>query len=271
VYVLAGAAGCWVAAMRGGKGLGWTLAVSAALLCVVGQSIAARPNYLAFFNERDGYRYVVDSNNDWGQELPALRKYLEAHGVGKNAAKNGAGTPAYYAYFGAVAPQVYGVPGTELGSYTNARRPPVPFPLGPGIYCVSATILQGVGSSGLGPWDKEREAEYQRLMRRVQIFWRRDSAPEYQAAFELILRNVGDDGWGRSLARFGDLRIDRLCAFLRGKKPDDNINGAILVFNLSADDVAAALEGPPRELRERSIASEHREWLIKEHARAGAR
>ncbi|MBE9507532.1 MAG: glycosyltransferase family 39 protein, partial [Chloroflexi bacterium] len=43
------------------------------------------PHFLAYFNElvglRNGYRVLVDSNLDWGQDLPALEQYVTEHDV----------------------------------------------------------------------------------------------------------------------------------------------------------------------------------------------
>jgi len=40
------------------------------------------PHYLPYFNEliddpKNGYKYVIDSNMDWGQDLPGLKDFLE--------------------------------------------------------------------------------------------------------------------------------------------------------------------------------------------------
>jgi hypothetical protein len=47
----------------------------------IAESLAAWPNYLAFFNQlvggsRNGYQYLADSSLDWGQALPGLRSPL---------------------------------------------------------------------------------------------------------------------------------------------------------------------------------------------------
>jgi hypothetical protein len=60
----------------------------AALVALVGwqagTAFAARPYFLAYFNPLvggtgQGYRIVTDSNYDWGQDLPALRDWLDTH------------------------------------------------------------------------------------------------------------------------------------------------------------------------------------------------
>ena len=67
-------------------------------------TIAVFPRYLSYFNELitpsyNGYRYLVDSNLDWGQGLKALGEYLRKHGS----------PPIYLSYFGCGDPASYGI------------------------------------------------------------------------------------------------------------------------------------------------------------------
>lgn len=62
------------------------------------------PNYLSYFNEliggpKNGYKYLRDSNIDWGQDLPALKKYLDKHGIRR----------VKLCYFGTADPDIYGI------------------------------------------------------------------------------------------------------------------------------------------------------------------
>ena len=60
------------------------------------------PHHLAFFNEliggpKNGYKYLVDSNLDWGQDLPGLNKYMERKKISKiNLSYFGCSNPSYY-------------------------------------------------------------------------------------------------------------------------------------------------------------------------------
>ena len=52
------------------------------LVWYVGSSIKTFPYYLSYYNElaggtENGYKYAVDSNYDWGQDLKRLKKYLD--------------------------------------------------------------------------------------------------------------------------------------------------------------------------------------------------
>lgn len=59
-----------------------------AVLCAwyLASSIWIYPHYLAYFNEliggpRQGYKYLVDSNLDWGQDVKGLKAYMEQHRI----------------------------------------------------------------------------------------------------------------------------------------------------------------------------------------------
>ncbi|HEC21743.1 MAG TPA: phospholipid carrier-dependent glycosyltransferase [Chloroflexi bacterium] len=106
--------------------------------------LAIYPDYLAFFNlaaggPDNGYRLVVDSNLDWGQDLPGLAEYLQERGIGQ----------VYLSYFGQADPAYYGINYTALPSWPppppDPERPPFhPLNPAPGIYAISASNLVGV-------------------------------------------------------------------------------------------------------------------------------
>ena len=110
---------------------GWAAAIGAALLA--GQAVAAAgiaPDDLAYFNgicggPAEGHRYLVDSNVDWGQELPALRRSMGECGYRKAA----------FAYFGTALPGTYGVSSTPWDA---------PDLRGCDCVAISATMLHGL-------------------------------------------------------------------------------------------------------------------------------
>ncbi|MBI4982277.1 MAG: glycosyltransferase family 39 protein [Candidatus Omnitrophica bacterium] len=62
------------------------------------------PNYLSYFNEfvggpRNGYKYLRDSNIDWGQDLPGLKKYMKDNLI----------SDITFYYFGTAEPSSYGI------------------------------------------------------------------------------------------------------------------------------------------------------------------
>jgi hypothetical protein len=139
LFVAAGhaAATLWNAGAR--RGL-----ARAALVLLLGWYAAGtlrmHPHYLAYFNElaggpANGYKVLVDSNLDWGQDLVSLRAYMEKNAVPR----------LKLLYFGTADPGYYGIACDRLPGY----QPPPPSTLvrevRPGdLVAVSATHLQGV-------------------------------------------------------------------------------------------------------------------------------
>jgi len=72
------------------------------LLWYVLAAVLIYPYYLAYFNEyvggaKNGYKYVTDSNLDWGQDLKRLADWVEKNNV----------SSIYLAYFGGASPEYY--------------------------------------------------------------------------------------------------------------------------------------------------------------------
>ncbi|MBI5561487.1 MAG: glycosyltransferase family 39 protein [Deltaproteobacteria bacterium] len=103
-------------------------------------AVSIFPHDLAYFNEfiggpANGYKYLVDSNLDWGQDLRGLKEFMDANGI-KNIK---------LAYFGLGDPRYYGIDYDYMPSYVipepgNVRADIVL----KGWFAVSATMLQGV-------------------------------------------------------------------------------------------------------------------------------
>lgn len=96
--------------------------------------LSVYPHFLAYFNEAvggpdQGYKYVVDSNLDWGQDLKRLRNWTEENNVEK----------IYIDYFGGGSPEYYF--GTKYAPWWGTRNPEE-FPKG-NYLAVSASFLQG--------------------------------------------------------------------------------------------------------------------------------
>lgn len=145
-----GAARVW-ALKRWGPGV--CLAAGLFLAVSVGR---AHPHHLAYFNEAvggpaQGYRYLVDSNLDWGQSLKELGAELSRRG----------GPPVYLCYFGVADPSYYGIRYLPFGFYPIVdRREGVEIPpdSGPVLLAVSATNLQAAyyGDKEIFAWLKSR-------------------------------------------------------------------------------------------------------------------
>ena len=109
----------------------------ALLLWLALGTLTVAPDYLAFFNEfaggpAGGYRYLVDSNLDWGQNLWQLRDWMQAHDE----------THIYYAHYSPARPAVYGIEADFLPPDPRAVDF-TPWQPAPGLYAIGATVLQG--------------------------------------------------------------------------------------------------------------------------------
>lgn len=122
------------------------IALAVLLLWNAGSALAIHPHYLAYFNElaggpRNGYKYMLDSNLDWGQDLPALKKYLDENGIGKiKFAYAGTAAPEYY---GIEYERLLGVDGYTFDSELDPRLLPSCAPTH-GVIAISATCLQNI-------------------------------------------------------------------------------------------------------------------------------
>jgi hypothetical protein len=259
------------------------------LVVVVVEAASWFPNYLAYFNglvrPRTAYQHVIDSSLDWGQELPAIARYLQAHPR----------EPSYLAYFGVGSPAAYGINAHLIGGHPNfdgKYSPPMKvlrgktpaelaafyrehpdydpdfimrldgaaepaalatqrssqLRLGPGLYVISASMAQPIYNGNVdGYWTAASEATYQRLKREVQPFYADDREAKIAA---MPAHTIAE--WKGLFDDYYDFRLSRLNTFLLRRPPDDLINYSVLVYRLTAADLAQALDGPPLEERARS-------------------
>lgn len=109
-------------------------------------SLVIYPHYLAYFNEAaggpdNGYRFLVDSNLDWGQDLKGLGVYVREKDV----------DTLHLSYFGTADPNYYGIRYEWMPSYYlpedyregSERMRSFAFPK-TGLVAISATNLQNV-------------------------------------------------------------------------------------------------------------------------------
>jgi hypothetical protein len=236
MFVLAGAAAAWLSA----RTRIMAALAGAALVWFVGESLAIRPHYLAYFNQlaggpRNGWRQLVDSSLDWGQDLPGLKAWLDENGLPRPD------TRVYLSYFGTGVPEHYGIESIRLPGFYDHWRPPRPwYELAGGVYCVSATMVQSVFNMFPGPWAAPYEASYRTGMNALREIAREPDPAERARRTAAVPR----DG----LYQLEQLRFARLMAYLRHREPDDQVGFSILIHRLSDDEVRAALDGPPAEL-----------------------
>lgn len=110
--------------------------IAAAGTWMVVSTLSIFPGYLGYFNELvgpgDGYRYLVDSNLDWGQDLKRLKGFMKEKGLNQ----------VYLSYFGTADPCYYGIHSIDLpGSYNRCGASGAKSAR---FLAVSATNLQSV-------------------------------------------------------------------------------------------------------------------------------
>ena len=150
VFLIAGAFGESAVKLLGGdsgRGVRGTVStgkVKAGMLavaliwCVYG-AFRIHPHQLAYFNEsvggpKNGYKYLVESNLDWGQDLLGLKRYMDANNIDK----------IKLSYFGLSHPSYYGIDYVYMPSFMilgPKNREPI---RAEGYFAISATMLQGV-------------------------------------------------------------------------------------------------------------------------------
>jgi hypothetical protein len=228
-FVLAGAA------IRFTSRRGGALLLAALLAATAAESLAVRPHYLAYFNPLGGgpgggHQRLVDSNLDWGQDLPGLARWL----ADRRAA--GDDRPCFLSYFGSALPEGHGVRCLSLPSFFDFHSEEPPPALAPGVYAISASMLQALHLPAeiQGAWTPEREERVNRLG-------------------DWILRAPADDG-NREVAigLESRMRFARLLAALREREPDHDIGHSILIYDLDEAALGAALHGPLRALSDAS-------------------
>ena len=121
-----------------------TTAFSAMVVWLIITSAMIFPHYLTFFNEiaggpDNGYKILIDSNLDWGQELIGLRNYMTQENI----------TSVKLSYHGTADPTAYGVVYEPLPSYpydqwTSDTVPDIILNPSAGVYAISANNLQGL-------------------------------------------------------------------------------------------------------------------------------
>jgi hypothetical protein len=219
LYVLAGAAGAWWS-NRGGRAL-----VVAAGAWLLGANLWIHPHYLSYFNEliggpRQAYRYLADSNLDWGQDLLRLAAY----------ARQFPAEPVKLAYFGSALPTYY-LPCTALPSIHSYGFGPRAALTG-GLYVVSATQMVAV---------------YEHRAR--DEFWaRRDVQQTYATAYQIVEAGSPNNPSPEAMERYkraGDilreLAPERLLWRLHRRPPEARVGWSLFIWHLADADVAELL------------------------------
>lgn len=140
-----------------------------------GGTLRTHPHHLAYFNEiaggpANGWRLLVDSNLDWGQDLKRLAAWMRQSHLER----------LKLSYFGSALPSYYGIDSEALPGYTAPHVARVTRVVRPGdVVAISATNLQGVY---LAPEDRALMERFRRL------------APIGRAGFSMLIYRA-DFSW----------------------------------------------------------------------------
>ena len=165
------------------------LVVGATLFAAAG-TFSVYPHYLAYANllaggMKGGWRVLSNSNNDWGQDLPALAHELQRRGE----------THVHLAYFGHPEPAAYGIdytvplPGGSGAQALIEGEGRIPYTFRPGLYAISANLLVGLPYQVMdhGRWVPAGKA----LHEPQEIFaWFRKRPPEALVGGTILLFRV---------------------------------------------------------------------------------
>lgn len=109
-----------------------------------------------------------------------------------------------------------------------------------GTFLISASLTQPLFFKhvpGAGEWTQDHEKAFRALERDVEPLISDD--PEVR---RLGLPQRSFLGWQQTFEVYAEYRFLRLMLFLRERKPDDQINGAVLIYKLTSSDISQALE-----------------------------
>jgi hypothetical protein len=186
--------------------------VAGLTLWLAAETALVQPYPLTYFNElaggpEGGYRWLVDSNLDWGQNLWQLRDWMRRDRVRTEGVER-----IYYSHFTPAHPEVYGVNADWLPPDPRAV-PFAPFDPAPGIYVIGATTLQGVYTPDVNTfaWFRGHEP-IARLGHALFVY---EVPPREPVAWVAVCANPAPvlspeavrAGFGRSVARLPDLRV----------------------------------------------------------------
>ncbi|HVT59412.1 MAG TPA: glycosyltransferase family 39 protein [Thermoanaerobaculia bacterium] len=225
LFMLAGAAAAWLPARSA------QLLLAAGCLWLLAANLRACPEYLGYFNElaggpRQGFRYLADSNVDWGQDLRRLAGYARRH----------PGERLVLAQFGS--PPL--PPGLAPALLDGGSPAAAAAPLAPGTYAVSATELLGVYDPLVRDTAWTERSLPQPPARPPATA---PAAPLYRALTALVASCREHPAPARAAScqqaagRFGMLRRARLLNRLRRRPPDARVGASLFLYRLGQSDL----------------------------------
>lgn len=174
-------------------------------------SIRIYPHYLAYFNEyvggpANGYKYLVDSNLDWGQDLKGLKKYMEARGIEK----------VKLAYMGTVDLEYHGISSEPISDQDLVALKEGKFTRG--VFAISASFLQGLYLPG----DRDRYK------------WFRDRTPTAQIGYSIFVYEIDcrEERMAQGMAHFTPSTVQLPL--------EANLDGRVRLLGYDLDDTSVS-------------------------------
>lgn len=189
------------------------------------------PDYLAYFNEfaggsKNGYKHLIDSNLDWGQDLPLLAKYLSEKG----------NPEIWLQYFGTGSPSSYGIyfqPIVNPYGQPQATDVLLP-PLSGGFYIISITHLFG-GYILDNPYQYPTDPDqWVALHRKVSLYHKVLLERKSQRLYESI---YGSPPTKEELIRLRGFQGLALLKHLKQRDPGDRIGYTMFVYQLTDEEL----------------------------------
>ncbi len=136
----------------------WAVVVGVLFAAHAASSLRAYPRYLPYANEAWGgssqtYKYLTDSNADWGQQLISVSAYLKENGI----------HDCWFGYFVApfIEPSDYGIPCRLLPTFDTSNEVDIEVPP-----VVSGVVLMSAGDENGFEFGTRVRNPYQALMAR---------------------------------------------------------------------------------------------------------
>lgn len=209
----------------------------------IAESVSVYPHYLTFFNRlaggpENGYLLLVDSSLDWGQDLYLVDEWLLKNNTGPNREE------ATLSYFGRSSPDYLKMDVRYWQSRGLFQRQSYTIqPLKPGLFIISATLLEGMYSPTYYPWTQQFESNYVYLLDEVEKLT--TAATDLESAIAFI--NQEPDGarkWFNKLSHFEDYRAWRLRIYLLEREPDVVLGNTMFIYRLTDEDIREMLIRP---------------------------
>jgi hypothetical protein len=223
------AAGPFTQAIKSKPGVAFAMAALA--MALVPTACFAQNRYISYINaiggsQLNGYKSLSDSSLDWGQDLPAAREYID------NWRKSNEGKKIYLSTFGTVVPEAYGIFNTEYLEFWGFRARTAYLPeLGDGLYILSANVM----GHFLLSWTEVDELDYLRLRKRASVIYadlQEAGALDVRTADVLLSKEDQE-----LLQTFERVRFHRMLYYLSSKEPKTVINGSMLAYVLSPEEM----------------------------------